>query len=220
MAKSNLITTTLISNIKWYQTCPPNWKDKAYKDLSNCLNRIYTESKAAKRGIEFENTLYKIVGQYQRGEIQNIPGSANFKKMFGVCINYQNENDIPIFQYKAKGSKVINGDNYFLYGKLDVKFDNQIIDIKTTAEFKQEKYEKSFQHIFYMFLTGIEFFQYAIAEWDQYPKIKNIHLIDIKINNPKIELEETITNTIIESMEFLKSRPMLYKAYREKFCLY
>ena len=207
MNKQRLITTSLISSIKWYQNSPKSWKDKAYNDLSNQLNRVWGKmNEAAQRGIDFENKVYEIA---KKGFSRQ--GSEYFQNVVQKCIG-------GTFQDKLKANEVIEGYSYCLYGKSDVMFDKIIIDIKTTAEYKPKKYLDSFQHKLYMYITGREFFEYVVAEWDEYPKIKEVHCLDINISNPKITLQEEIHTTVLNAVKFLQERPILWKAYEEKFC--
>ncbi|NIU83372.1 MAG: hypothetical protein GWN64_07795 [Candidatus Thorarchaeota archaeon] len=208
MTKSRLITASFIGSVNWYLNCPQNWKQKAYDDLSNQLNRVsWKPTPAIQHGIEFENTVYELVRQ---GSLDL--GTPEFRKVLAKC-------DGGTFQDKLKAFEVIDGETYCLFGKTDVKFENQIIDIKTTGEFKREKYENSFQHVLYMYITGIEFFEYLVVEWDEFPRIASVNSVDIEQDNPKIEYHDRVVDEVRRAMQFLDERPILKKAYLEKFCL-
>ena len=221
--KSHLVTSSLINSVKWAIKAPSSiikeekggdgkltWREKALTDLSNTLNRVRTPfSPEAKYGVEFENKVYKVANN------EEIPGSDYFKK---VCQEVKGFN----FQRK-QGIKVeIAGCNCYLYGKYDaVKDDTKYIkDIKTTGKYRFGKYLDTVQHKLYCYIAGegYDVFDYIIAEWDEYPKIKAIHIERYRVNDRE-KLERELFLEVEDCFESIKDFG-LWEAYREKYCLY
>ena len=208
MSKSRLITASLISSINWAKTCPASWKKKAWLDLENQLTRApFTMSPEAQQGIDFEKEVYR---RMLRGETDK--GSEEFQLIVKTCIGGK-------VQQKHKRYLGIDIYEYCLYGKFDIEFEDRILDIKTTKKFKNYTYTKSFQHLLYMYIKELYDFYYIIAEWDDYPKIKQVVTIPI-LNQSPVDIEIEVLSTITEAMEFLESYATLWDAYNNKFCLY
>lgn len=221
MAKKCLITTSLIGSIEWAQTAPGSiikkekggdgietWASRAVKDLKSTLSReSYEMNDAAQRGINFENKLYAVA----RTGVINKGGSYHFNTLVNEIIGGQ-------YQRKCKMEYQVDDELCFLYGKIDVFFPSKrIIDIKTTQNYKREKYEESLQHTLYCFIEKIWLFDYFVAVWDKYPKIKTVHKIPLQID--PVFAEKIIQAKIRETFNFLKKHN-LWELYRETFCLY
>ncbi len=209
---SRLITTSLLSSIDWFNNCPPDWKKKAFQDLSNTLARIRTNpNPAAKRGITFEKLLYDVL----RSEKENtVTCSDSFKKIMNACKG-------GTFQKKIKKFIEIDGEEYCLYGKLDVDLPDKIIDIKTTGNYKgRNNYLKSMQHKLYCYITRKKKFEYIIAEFygDSGPILK-VHIIPYEVDYWK-SVEEEIIDKIREAINFLKTDEVIFELYTTKFSLY
>lgn len=221
--KSCLITSSLIGSVNWCINAPESiirenkggdgkttWKEKADKDLFNQLSRVYGEmSEAAQRGIDFEKAVYKYANQPGK-----IPTSASNKFRF-IC------QEVEGFLFYQKGNKTINvnGNECYLYVKYDAINLPIIKDIKTTDNYKQDKYLNGFQHKLYCYVAEeAKEFEYIIAEWDEYPKIKNIHREKYVVESIEL-LEKEVLSTIQETIMNLKDMN-LWDLYREKFCLY
>jgi len=220
--KKCLVTTGLIGAIDWFCTAPSivikperggdgktTWKEKAQKDLIALLSREPGEfPESARRGVEFEKRVYKYA---------NIPKeipafySDKFRR---VC------KEVEGFQFYKKGGLVIeiDGEFCYLYGKYDAINLPKIKDIKTTEEYKLDKYLKGIQHKIYCLISGAEEFEYIIAEWDKYPKIKQIYKESYKVENrEKLQIE--IVKKIKECFDIIKELN-LWEIYKTKFCLY
>ena len=91
-------------------------------------------------------------------------------------------------------------------------------DIKTTAEYKKGKYLKSFQHKLYCYVENIKDFEYIIAEWEEYPKIKEVHR-EFYHCNDIAQLEKDIIFEIKEAFSIIKDLG-LWEDYRNLYCLY
>jgi len=216
MSKSNLITQNLVEAVKWFLSAPDSvikdgdgaqtWKQKAQIDLINSVQRNKTDfPEAARRGMEFEKKIYTSV------MIKSQYGSEFFKE---VC------QAVDGFEFgKKKGINLeIDGETCYLYGKFDAIKSDKIIDIKTTGNYKKDKYLQSFQHPLYCYITGIKDFEYIIVEWDEYPKIKAVHR-EIYQAPEKDILEKEVIREIQECFEVLKMAG-LWEDYKEKYCLY
>ncbi|MHA1754897.1 MAG: hypothetical protein ACTSYR_05225, partial [Candidatus Odinarchaeia archaeon] len=112
----------------------------------------------------------------------------------------------------------VHGVEYCLYGKSDVIFEGKIIDIKTTKKYSRPKYANSFQHKMYCFITGIPEFEYVVAEWDVFPKIKAVHRV--KITSPADFFEQEVITTVMNVRRFLADQPELLELYNTTFSKY
>jgi len=217
MSKKCLVTQDLISAVDWCNKAPNSpikdqpdplltWKRKAFEDLSNKLNRVYGDMPvAAQRGINFENKLYECARE------QRYVGSDTFINLIKRIENHH-------FQYKIKQDLKVVDYDCFLYGKMDAYVKGDMIDIKTTAKFDKSKYTGSWQHVLYCYCQQETNFTYIVAEWDEYPKIKEVHIVEIKdlnLDMLRLQVKEKILKTFkaLEDME-------LWDIYREKYCLY
>ncbi|MEJ2248068.1 MAG: hypothetical protein P8Y70_00225 [Candidatus Lokiarchaeota archaeon] len=204
---SYLITSSLIGSIKWYQECPYSWKEKAYSDLSNMLNRKWTTpSKPAQRGITFENYVYRLLSKST--DIDSLNCSNYFKQVLHRC-------NRGIFQEVSKSFIVVDEIEYCLYQKADVIFDNEIIDIKTTVKFNKDKYLNSFQHIIYLHNTQKRKFTYLVAVFEENTdKIIDLQEVRIQVfENQLKEYENKIIAKIKEINKFFEEHIYLGKAY-------
>lgn len=210
---SRLITASLFSSINWFQSCPPSWKERATKDLHNSLARIWTDpNKAAQRGIDFERRAYAIL---EKGvDIDKVKSSELFKKMLRQIQG-------GVFQKKTKRFIEVGGEEYCLYGKIDVSFPNKIIDVKTTGRYKgRDNYLKSMQHIIYCFNERISEFEYLVAEFDgDDGPMEDLHTIPFHVDDPK-SLEPVIRERIAETMAFLETDKELWDLYLTQFSRY
>lgn len=215
--KKCLVTSDLISSVEWLQKAPSTkiqgqditWQQKAYTDLKNKLARIYTDMPiAAQQGIDFEKRLYNIASF--RPDIESLKCSMYFKQVLYRIKGFE-------FQKKQGTEFLIYGYSCYLYGKFDCYSDKKIIDIKTTSNYKDDKYKKSFQHKLYITITDVRRFEYLVIEWLDYPKIKDVHSIIIE-HNPE-DIRNEVERRIINVFEFLKDID-LWELYRTKYCLY
>lgn len=218
--KKCLVTTSLIGAVDWAKNAPGSvikedkggdgiqtWAGKAIRDLKETIGRTskWEPNIAATRGINFENKVYHCA---KTGDLST--GSDYFKKVVEEIIGGE-------FQRKGKQERTVDGEQCFLYGKEDCYFPNKIIDIKTTANFKVEKYTDSIQHIMYCIMEDVWKFVYIVAEWGTYPEIKKLHRVEI---NPQKELAYKILDAkIIETFDYLKKNN-LWELYRNEYCLY
>lgn len=205
--KQLLITTSLISKTEFYRSASGKWKDKSEKELTDMLNRVYSKpGPEAQQGINFENALQR--------EAQNPTGkgSAHFQEMAEACKGGQ-------WQVKTKKIITLSGQEYCLFGKIDVKKDGLLIDIKTTAYFKPEKYLSSTQHLLYCYNENISQFEYIVAEWKNYPEIKKVHRLPWKCPAP-FPLESELLDRIEGALEIINSKEEWKRSYRDTFTRY
>jgi hypothetical protein len=213
---SRLITTSLISGIDWFTSCPPSWKRKAYQDLYNQLSRIWSDpSPAIKRGMDFEKHVYATLSKPDVN-INKLNCSSLYKKVLKLCKG-------GVFGSKNKNFILVDNKEYCLYGKEDVVFEDKIIDIKTTINFRPKKYEKSFQHKIYLYNSGKLKFQYIVVVFEDEVsnKIKSVETIDINITKQDLSAYEIMIKEKTREIEqFFNSNPEFKELYENKFCLY
>jgi len=224
--KSHLITTSLIGSVKWALEAPNSiikpdkggdgiltWKEKALTDLRNTLGREKTDfPEPARRGVEFETKVYKVANL---PDLNDLPGSENFKKVCKSIRGYK--------FYEKKGVTIdVDGKTCYLFGKYDaISYEEKKIkDLKTTEKYSNGKYLKSFQHKMYCLISGEGFddFEYVVAEWDSFPKIKAIHFEQFQVKNRELLYKEVETE-IQYCFEAINDFG-LWDVYREKYCLY
>jgi hypothetical protein len=202
---SRLITPSLLGAIDWYLDSPRSWKEKAYKDLTNQLGRVYdnTPKPAMELGIKFEDTVYAYAGVKGKG-------STHFQWFVDECAG-------GVFQRKTKSIIKIDDIEYCLYGKMDVWFPDIIKDIKTTSNYKgKSHYLKTFQHKMYCFNEKIDKFRYLVAIFDDRQKIVDKDAIDYVVEDP-IALEADVINRVKEAVNFLSADEELFKLFTTKF---
>ena len=117
-------------------------REKAKEEFINVLNRIPTPTnKYMQMGIDFEKECYDGT----------------------TCIS-------PIinggsYQIVGKKDTKIDGINFLMYGRLDVLKGGTIYDIKRVGRYSVQKYQKSYQHAFYLYLfSRAEKFTYLIYD--------------------------------------------------------
>lgn len=213
--KKCLVTADLISQIEWCLKAPTTkiqgqnitWQQKAFEDLQTKLNRTYSDMPIeAQNGINFEKKLFTIA----TFNPQTTTGSEHFKNIIHV---------IKGMDYQVKEGKEFDISSYkcYLYAKLDCKSTDSIVDIKTTNNYKESKYKDSFQHLLYMFVTKIYYFEYIVVEWLEYPKINDVYCLPITLKPDYVEAQ--VVNRIKDAFSFLEDVD-LWDLYREKYCLY
>jgi hypothetical protein len=206
---SKLITTSFLDAVEWCKKAPdsicsdnPNktWKQKAYDDIKNTLGRgEWVTTKATARGISFEAQIYHILNSNSEDTVKC---SDNFRKVLQACKG-------GVFQKKTKAIVELDGEEYFLYGKIDAWFHDHIIDIKTTGKYSgKDKYLGSAQHLIYCYSENIKDFEYIIAEFNGEDSniIKHIYNVPYHMNDSK-EVEEEIKNRIFSAMAWLDNFP-------------
>lgn len=213
---SLLITPTLLNSYDWLKKCPQSWKERAYNDLSNTLNRAkWKPSEAILRGIDFERNVQRIV---ESGiDPSTINSSDNFKNVCKECKGGK-------FQVKAKKFVRIDSKEYVLFNKIDVVLNDMLIDLKTTGNYRGENsYLSGWQHKFYTVVKEVSNFQYLVAEWSDVENkdfsIKDLHYVKYYAENLK-EVEKEIIEHIKEFINFVEKNEDLSVAYYTKYNLF
>lgn len=221
--KQCLITTSLIGSIEWFGNAPNSiikperggdgkttWKDKAKQDLINTLSRIPGDfPEEARRGVEFEKQVYKYANN-----MEALPPNRS-KEFIKVCESVKG------YQFYQKGGikLEVDGESCYLYAKYDaIKPGEDLKDLKTTKEFKPNKYLDTFQHKLYCYITKIPTFEYIVAEWAEYPKIAGVFSEPYQVEDFD-KLEQEIVRTIKGAFDVIREMD-LWGVYKETFCLY
>jgi len=172
---------------------------------------------AAKKGVDFENMVYDLLRA--KKDLEKIGGSATFKKILRAC-------EGGAFQSKVKFFLTIDGEEYCMYGKLDVdlvKDKDLIIDLKTTAKWNrwsEDKYLKSMQHHMYCFGKKCPNFEYHIAVWDgDSTKIAQYHVLSYEAMS-WAEEEKYLIEKVRDVRDFLATMPELDEAWRNTYSMY
>lgn len=226
--KKHLITQDIVSKTKWFLEAPnaiikaekggdgkTTWKEKALQDLKDTLQRVKRDLPPdALNGVIFEKKVYENANGVSP------VGSAFFQQ---VC------EEVRGFKFYEKGKKTItvDGCECFLYTKYDAIWypgypspenEGHIKDLKTTKQYKRGKYLGGFQHKLYCYVAGIPKFDYVIAEWDVYPKIKEVYK-EPYVCLDMAQLEKDVIFEIRECFNVIKDLG-LWEDYRTKYCLY
>ena len=179
---SLLITPTLLNSFDWLQKCPPSWRERAYKDIMNTLNREpWKPNRAVRMGMDFEKKVYSVAN---RPDLDELKASEKFIKVCKRVKGYD-------YQRKTKLFVEVDGEEYCCFGRIDCYSSNEIIDIKTTAKYGGKgKYLSGWQHKFYTALEGVEKFTYLIAEWKDAEKedyiIKEVYEVPFAITTEEM----------------------------------
>lgn len=204
-----LITSSLLDSFEWLKMCPDSWKRKAIDDFISMLKREKRPTSAAcQRGIEFENLVcnynnlsdsdyLNFLKDYYKGlgeEKSQIAVSSTFE-IWNICKGGKQ-------QEKLMKDIVVDDNEYHLFGYADIVFPDVIYDIKTTGRFKGENsYLNRSQHRIYSICTGINKFEYLVADFGStdYPK----KIIKVKTETNPTENVEIISNKIREVIKFI-----------------
>jgi hypothetical protein len=215
-----LITTSLLDQIDWFRVCPASWKESAYKGIHNTVNRIYEANPATQRGVAFENVINACLDMDEGQFVKQFDGHcADVVKFHQVCHGGRR-------QAVAKRHIEIDGEEYTLYGKMDVLFPPvvcptpRIVDIKTTGNYRgKQSYLDKNQHLVYCFATRIPSFTYIVAEFtDISDKCVEVHQIDTEVDIEAAGV--TIVRKIQEMVSLLQDDIDLWTAYLTKFNRY
>lgn len=212
MAK--LITPSILDSYDWYITCPASFKTAAFQQITDSLTRKpWDPTPAILRGMAFEKKVCQ--------ELDDISRIDFMTKFEGHSPN------VGIFWDKCRGGRqqakvsktvTVDGVEYYLYGKRDIAFADKTIDIKTTGDFKGPRsYLSKNQHALYIACTGIEVFEYLIAEYDDVKGVcAEVYSVDASMKTEEA-LNKVLTK-IQEFIAFLTTDDELLKAYNTTFC--
>ena len=209
-----LITSSLLDGYDWLKSCPKNWQQKAQDDFIAMIKR---ESRpvtdACQRGIDFENLVCENCNKmddqsfkdfafdyYDKKGIKGFERDMAAYTTLNVAKIVRNgEQQVPV-----KKDVFFNGDEYHLFGYADIILPNKIIDIKTTGKYQGGyHYVKRSQHYLYSLCTGINTFEYVIADYKESKIPRELHRVEFEMRQDENfdVLEKRIANLI----EFIKN---------------
>lgn len=200
-----LITPTLLNSYNWLRNCPPNWKDRAYSDIMNTLERKpFVTNKAIEKGNNFEQAVYANANS----NLDNISASGFF---IDVCKRVKGYD----FQKSIKLNFEVDDDEYCCYGKIDCYSPQEIIDIKTTGKFKGDnQYLSGWQHLFYTSIPDVPKFTYLVVEWNDEDSsiIKSVNEVKYNMEDKEIVFSK-IADGIRAFVDYLKHDDDMHNAY-------
>ena len=129
----------------------------------------------ARRGQEFESAIFAHARLKESNE-----GTKHFQNIVLKCRGAK-------FQQVLKKDITVRERNIVLYGKVDVLFPDRIIDIKTTENYRgEDKYLGGWQHILYLYMSGLKEFTYLVALFEENPSMTVIDVYEtpFRIQNP------------------------------------
>ena len=220
-----LITSSLLDCYDWLKSCPKNWQTKAYQDFCAMIRREKTPpTEALIRGMEFERLVCdkcNVLDDEQYREyarnyfVQN--GVQGYEvdlalqptcKVAKLCRNGQQ-------QVAVKKNVQFGNDEYHLFGYVDVMFPDKIIDIKTTGKYTEGyNYVKRSQHYLYSLCTGINTFQYLVADFKESKIPRELHEIEFEMTQD--ENLWVLEKRISDLMNYLRTSN-LFSDYCEIF---
>lgn len=202
-----LIAPTLLNSFDWLNRCPASWKESAYDSILSTLNREpFVTNEAILKGQDFERHVYRFANT----DLDELDASEKFKQ---VCRRVKGFD----FQKSLKYFFTIDGLEYVCFGRTDCYSDKEIIDIKTTANFKGDsQYLNGWQHIFYPTMANVPDFTYLVVEWAEDGSIQEVHEVYYKMNSVKENLS-IIEDGIRNFIEYIEHDDKLKKAYYTKY---
>jgi hypothetical protein len=214
MEKNYLITASLISSIDWLMNCPSSWKTKAYNDLKATLGReTWTPTLEIKRGMNFENKVCDVANGIARTYAS--PEEKESIEWFVPQIQGGK------FQAVAKKIEEIDGKLYCLYTKADVLIRDglrhRIQDIKTTGNYSQNKYLKTFQHLLYSYVFEEPNFEYLVQVFNKDgtfgERHKEVWSLPLEQFEKPFSLKDQVYDKVREVREFLREYTELNTLY-------
>ncbi len=161
MEDSLLVTSSLLDAFTWTKNAPASWRGRARRSLIATIRReAYTPHPAAQRGIDFEDEVYETCSQATTVEELKTTGNLVRDNVTKACFGGE-------FQKVLKEHISVDGNNVLLYGKTDVFFSDNSIDIKTTENWRgRAKYLSGTQHLIYTFLARVPSFKYLVVVFE------------------------------------------------------
>lgn len=214
MKKPNvLVTPTLLNSFEFAKNAPPSWVTRAMNDFIGKIRREKSTFPAwVGKGIAFEDTVYRVCNKAQKDGVTNITqGSDHFQHVANQCLGGS-------FQDVYKKTIIIDDMLVLYYNKTDVVFPDKIIDIKTTLKWKgADKYLKGWQHMLYLWASGLSEFEYLVAVWQNEwsDKIASVHTVKYTLPDASL-IEQKIIEATKEMFDFLKANG-LYEDYYSTF---
>lgn len=211
---ARLITTSLLDAFDWMTVCPPSWRDRAYKDFIDSLNRTkeFAPSAAIQRGIAFEAEICSLLPLNKEVFCEQTKNHTPKVEIFWDKLHGGFQ------QMKCSRTIEVEGEEYFLYGKQDIAFEDKIYDIKTTGNYKGKSYYLTRnQHPLYIACRRIESFEYIVAEFDDMKK-KCVDVFCIDASLCVEDALDRVTSKIQELLSYFETDAEAKKAYLTTFC--
>lgn len=236
---SYLMTATLLSSFKWMQDAPASWATRARDDFYAKLRRQdkFEPTPEVQRGIEFErlicdrcNVLEEeqfllemrdvYAEKIRNDEVWQDRGVDEKEHLLSYILD-----TCGVMYHQCKGGsqqvkveKEITacGEQFKLFGYIDVLQPTTILDIKTCTKYRESKYRDSIQHSIYQYCTGLTDFKYVVADYQtgHYPTA--VHIVDASIGDI-VEAERRIKGRITNLTHYLKDNA-LWDDYTALFC--
>lgn len=218
-----LITSSLLDSFDWLKNCPKSWRKKAMDEFIGMLRREKRPtSPECQRGIDFENLVCRS-GLADNDFVLHITKMYDDKGIHGEKLDKAVETTYEIYERCVSGEQqkklmkdiVVDGSEYHLFGYADIVLPNVIYDIKTTTCFKgDEAYLKRSQHRIYSICTGIEYFDYLVADYRGSSVPQEFH--DVYVETNLDEDFEIISGRVRSLVKFIDLSG-LRKDYEEIF---
>lgn len=192
-----LIAPTLLNSFDFYRNARGNWIQKALEDIESTIKRKHKEFPPyVAQGQKFEDAVYKFVrkGVYDAG-------SPVFN---AVCERVKGG----VFQAKTKFKFDADGKQFVMFGKIDVLLPHEIVDIKTTINYRGEaKYRDGWQGPLYCLSAKKSHLTYVVVEWesDQIYKPVNMYEVPYVTEDSALVMSRLRARTI-EFFDFIMSR--------------
>ena len=235
----HLMTATLLSSFKWMQDAPASWAQRAREDFFSKVRRtdVFAPTPEIERGMRFEriicdscNTLdedsfmLKVRDIYV-DEISSDPDTEQLSVTEKESLLTRILNVCNVMYHQCKGGeqqvkigKDIEacGEQFYLFGYIDVLQPSTILDIKTCTKFREDKYRDSIQHSIYQYATGIPEFKYIVADYNgsRYPSMARV--VETSIADIS-EAERRIKGRLTNLVHYLKENN-LWEDYINLFC--
>ena len=196
------LTPSLINSILWYDSQDEGSLRQlnAYTQLENMVKRApFVDSKYMAIGRAFEDKVTLTVNSGVESGHPIVDAFADF------CQGGK---------FQVKVEKMLQGE--LVGGRIDVLFDDHIIDIKTSSrKRKPAHYWSTSQHYVYCYCAGVFDYTYAVARYDNdwpIPKVFDYDLFDEKFHDSDVRSE--LEKLVEMSLRRLKDLGLL-QSFRE-----
>lgn len=220
-----LITSSLLDSFDWLQNCPKSWQKKAISDFVGMLRREKRPtSPECQRGIDFEDLVCRS-GYTDNDFVNYITKLYETSGLVGEKLDKAIEVTYTIYEHCVCGEQqkklmkdiIVDNKEYHLFGYADIVLPHIIYDIKTTTHFKgDEAYLKRSQHRIYSICSGLDEFEYLVADYCGSKAPKEFHSVYTRTNiTDNIDI---ISDRIRNLMKFIDLSG-LRKDYEEIFTM-
>lgn len=222
----HLMTATLLSSFKWMEDAPASWAERAKDDFYAKVRRQdkFKPAPEAQRGIEFERIIcdncnvleeeafmLKMRDIYAEKiksdpdlEYTSIEGKeALLTRIINVCNAMYHQCKGGQQQVKVGKDIEACGEQFYLFGYIDVLHPTTILDIKTCTKYKESKYRDSIQHSIYQYCTGLMDFKYIVVNYDSGAYPFDMRVVDTSISD-MADAERRIKGRITNLVHYLK----------------